>query len=450
MLALLWPCASPRRFVRAAGPPRRHAGNRPTAGTAGCSATPASALSVAPMMEYTDVHFRALARILSRNALLYTEMEVDQTLIHQASNGLDRYLWFPKAQSPVALQLGGSDAENLRRAAALAAPYGYDEVNLNSGCPSETVAGKGCFGAALMRDPAHVASLCTAMRDGLASATPPNQDVPPVTVKHRLGVDETDSYGELCDFVGTVSERGGVTRFIVHGRIALLNGISPADNRSIPPLRPGWVAALRRDFPHITFDYNGGVPSAAAVAAARASGPLAGGGFMIGRAAYHQPWSCLAPADVLVYGEASAGASSRREALELYALHCDEAERISESWDLRRGGLHPRVLLKPVLNLFHGARGNGAWKRAYDSLLRDNERRRASDVLRGMMQVVDEDVLDAAPSLGIPEDADFLSATDASLPLSRSSRAGLSAGLTLVVTGRKRRRRASVVPSPPA
>ena len=427
------------------------------------ASVPASAFSIAPMMEYTTVHFRAFARILTRRALLYTEMEVDQTLIHNAAYR-DRYLPFPADQHSVALQLGGSDPASMRRAAAYAAPFGYDEVNLNAGCPSETVAGKGCFGAALMRQPLLVAELCTSMREGLASAVLPGAPVPEVTVKHRLGVDDSDSYAELRDFIGTVSERGSVSRFIVHGRIALLNGISPADNRSIPPLRPGWVAALRRDFPHLSFDYNGGLSTATEVARARADGPLAGAGFMIGRAAYARPWDCLSNADVAVFGEDAPSVPSRRVAIERYAEYCDDVERLAA--DDGELAPNPRVLVKPVLNLFHGERGCGNWKRSSDYLLRqaklrasnaDSTTPRTSDLLHAMMRVIDDDVLDAPPPPASfsgndddeeEEDSDSDSPMRSSmmtLPGSATSRAGLGDGVRVVVSGRRRRKKAQIV-----
>ena len=409
------------------------------------ASVPASAFSIAPMMEYTTVHFRAFARILTRRALLYTEMEVDQTLIHNAAYR-DRYLPFPADQHSVALQLGGSDPASMRRAAAYAAPFGYDEVNLNAGCPSETVAGKGCFGAALMRQPLLVAELCTSMREGLASAVLPGAPVPEVTVKHRLGVDDSDSYAELRDFIGTVSERGAVSRFIVHGRIALLNGISPADNRSIPPLRPGWVAALRRDFPHLSFDYNGGLSTATEVARARAD--------------------CLSNADVAVFGEDAPSVPSRRVAIERYAEYCDDVERLAA--DDGELAPNPRVLVKPVLNLFHGERGCGNWKRSSDYLLRqaklrasnaDSTTPRTSDLLHAMMRVIDDDVLDAPPPPASfsgndeeeeeeEEDSDSDSPMRSSmmtLPGSATSRAGLGDGVRVVVSGRRRRKKAQIV-----
>ena len=270
-------------------------------------------LSVAPMMDWTDVHFRSLARLLSKKTWLYTEMVVDTTLLHNPDVG--RFLEFPESQRPVVCQLGGSDPAKLAAAAAVAARYGYDEVNLNCGCPSDRVAGAGCFGASLMREPARVAEACRAMREAVRAvetrgeagaamrevggwgggggggrkgkraeeeaggpsppsdpspASPPSDSSyrPPraidVTVKCRLGVDDLDSYEALCEFVRVVSERGQVSHFVVHARKCHLQGLSPAQNRSVPPLRHGWVFALKRDFPHLRFSLNGGLESTAA------------------------------------------------------------------------------------------------------------------------------------------------------------------------------------------
>jgi tRNA-dihydrouridine synthase A len=257
------------------------------------------------MMDWTDVHFRSLARLLSRRSWLYTEMVVDAALLHSADAG--RFLEFPESQRPVVCQLGGSDPAKLAAAAAVAARYGYDEINLNCGCPSDRVAGAGCFGASLMREPGRVAEACRAMREAVraveargeagaamrevggwgggrreaiarggpggeaeaeavaaasASYRPPRPI--DVTVKCRLGVDDLDSYAALCDFVRVVSSRGQVSHFVVHARKCHLQGLSPAQNRSVPPLRHGWVFALRRDFPGLRFTLNGGLESTAA------------------------------------------------------------------------------------------------------------------------------------------------------------------------------------------
>ncbi|XP_056851421.1 uncharacterized protein LOC130500401 isoform X1 [Raphanus sativus] len=241
--------------------------------------------SVAPMMEWTDNHYRTLARIITKHAWLYTEMIAAQTLIHQQTNltGLllvlhqDRFLAFSPQQHPIVLQLGGSNVESLAKAAKLSHPYGYDEINLNCGCPSPKVAGHGCFGVTLMLNPKLVGEAMSAIAD--------NTNVP-VTVKCRIGVDDHDSYDELCDFVYKVSTLSPTRHFIVHSRKALLGGISPADNRRIPPLKYEYYYALARDFPDLKFTINGGITSVSKVNAALEKGAH---GVMVGRAAYNNP-----------------------------------------------------------------------------------------------------------------------------------------------------------------
>jgi len=270
-------------------------------------------------MDWTDVHYRQLARLISKRTWLWTEMVVDKTIIH--SPLLDKYLWFPQDQHPVVLQLGGSDPVLLRQAAKTAAAYGYDEINLNCGCPSDRVAGAGCFGAALMLQPELVADCMAAIAEGAGPTIP-------VSVKCRLGVDEADSYEQLVEFVRVVSMRGGVKIFIIHARKCLLKGLSPAQNRSIPPLRHDWVWALKRDFPHLSFQLNGGIGSSYTAAEAleldvQGLGPRAIDGVMVGRAAYNDPWGVLGDADVAVFGEPCNAAVSRRQVIEDYCKYAD-------------------------------------------------------------------------------------------------------------------------------
>jgi tRNA-dihydrouridine synthase A len=209
-------------------------------------------LSVAPMMEWTDVYYRTLARLMTKRTWLYTEMIVDKTLIYKDKGGysLDKYLYFPEAQHPVVLQLGGNGPSDLAAAVKLANVYGYDEINLNCGCPSPRVSGKGCFGAALMKEPPTVRNIVNSME---------TESPVPVTVKCRLGVDDNDSYPELVNFVKETSAGLNIDHYIIHARKALLNGLSPAQNRSVPPLKYDWVFRLSRDFPHLKFSLNGGV-----------------------------------------------------------------------------------------------------------------------------------------------------------------------------------------------
>ena len=196
---------------------------------------PAYRFSVAPMMDYTDRHFRVVMRQVSRHALLYTEMVVAQALHHGRRETL---LGFDPLEKPIALQLGGDDPALLAEAAELAERWGYDEINLNVGCPSPKVK-KGRFGACLMAEPQQVARCVEAMRAACQL---------PVTVKHRIGIDERDSYAELLDFVDTVAA-AGCQRFAVHARKAWLEGLDPKQNRTVPPLRYDLVHALKRDRP---------------------------------------------------------------------------------------------------------------------------------------------------------------------------------------------------------
>ena len=250
------------------------------------AAAPAGAhrFSVAPMLDYTDRHFRVLFRQISRRSLLYSEMVVAQALHHcrlagaggdqRAQQRLERLIGFDPIEHPVALQLGGDDPGLLAEATRIAADRGYDEVNLNVGCPSEKVQ-KGRFGACLMAEPAVVARCIAAM----AEASPL-----PVTVKHRIGIDERDSYAELLAFVDTLAD-AGARRFAVHARKAWLEGLDPKQNRTIPPLRHELVQQLKRDRPQLTIELNGGLQD---LDACRQQLTLIDG-VMVGRAVYDHP-----------------------------------------------------------------------------------------------------------------------------------------------------------------
>ena len=201
--------------------------------------------SVAPMLDWTDRHCRYFHRLLSKNTLLYTEMVTTGAIIY----GKGDYLAFSEQEQPVALQLGGSDPIALAQCAKLAEQRGYNEINLNVGCPSDRVQ-NGRFGACLMADAQLVADCIKAMQDVVSI---------PVTVKTRIGIDEQDSYQFLCDFIDTVSIKGGCEMFIIHARKAWLSGLSPKENREIPPLDYPRVYQLKRDFPHLTMAINGGI-----------------------------------------------------------------------------------------------------------------------------------------------------------------------------------------------
>jgi tRNA-dihydrouridine synthase A len=231
-----------------------------------------NSVSIAPMMDWTDRHCRYFHRLITKQALLYTEMVTTGALIH---GDVARHLRFNEQEHPVALQLGGSEAADLAQCAKLAQTWGYDEINLNCGCPSERVQ-RGAFGACLMAEPALVADAVRAMCDAVSI---------PVTVKHRIGIDKIERYDFVRDFVGAVADAGCNT-FIVHARNAWLKGLSPKENREIPPLRYEMVYRLKVDFPALKIVLNGGVKTNAEIAEHLRHVD----GVMLGREAYHRPW----------------------------------------------------------------------------------------------------------------------------------------------------------------
>jgi tRNA-dihydrouridine synthase A len=234
-------------------------------------------LCVAPMMDWTDRHCRFFLRQLSARAFLYTERITTGALIH---GDVDRHLAFSREEHPVAAQLGGSEPDDLAKCARLVQGYGYDEVNLNCGCPSERVQ-KGSFGACLMAEPALVADCVRAMKEKLSI---------PVTVKHRTGIDRVETYDFLARFVDVVS-RAGCSTFFVHARNAILKGLSPKENREVPPLKYEYVYRLKRDFPHLEIVINGGITRRAQIEEQLARVD----GVMLGRAAYHDSWILADP-----------------------------------------------------------------------------------------------------------------------------------------------------------
>jgi tRNA-dihydrouridine synthase A len=235
------------------------------------------------MMDWTDRHCRYFFRLLTPRARLYTEMVTTGAMMF---GNVPRHLDFDPAEHPIALQLGGSDPSALAHCARLGEAWGYDEINLNVGCPSERVQ-TGSFGACLMAEPALVADCVAAMRDAVAL---------PVTVKHRTGIDAVDEYAFVRDFVGTVAA-AGASAFMVHARNAILKGLSPKENREIPPLKYAFVHRLKRDFPGHTIVINGGIATLGDIARELSEVD----GVMLGRAAYHHPY-LLADADALCFG----------------------------------------------------------------------------------------------------------------------------------------------------
>ncbi|PNY14840.1 tRNA-dihydrouridine synthase A-like protein, partial [Trifolium pratense] len=350
--------------------------------------------SVAPMMDWTDNHYRTLARLISKHAWLYTEMLAAETIVHQKDN-LDRFLAYSPEQHPIVLQIGGSNIENLAKATELANAYGYDEINLNCGCPSPKVAGHGCFGVSLMLDPKFVGEAM--------SAIAANTNVP-VSVKCRIGVDDHDSYDELCDFIFKVSSLSPTKHFIIHSRKALLNGISPAENRSIPPLKYEYFYGLLRDFPDLTFTINGGIASVDEVNAAREAGAH---GVMIGRAAYNNPWNILGHVDTAIYGVPSCGLT-RRQVLEKYAIYGDSV--------LGKYGHKPTVrdIVKPLLHLFHSAPGNGQWKRNADAAFRNCTT--IKSFFEETLEAIPDSVLDSPVLEPPPGRTDLFANIDSLLP----------------------------------
>ncbi|UGQ47396.1 tRNA dihydrouridine(20/20a) synthase DusA [Massilia endophytica] len=248
------------------------------------------------MMDWTDRHCRVFHRQITKHTWLYTEMVTTGALVY---GDVERHLRFNEEEHPVALQLGGSDPHDLAVSAKLGEQWGYDEINLNCGCPSERVQ-KGAFGACLMAEPELVRDCVKAMRDAVSID---------VTVKHRIGIDESESYDFVRDFVGTVAE-GGCTTFIVHARNAILKGLSPKENREIPPLKYEYAYQLKRDFPRFEILINGGIKTEAEIDLHLQHVD----GVMLGREAYHNPY-LMAGFDQRYYGD-TAPVKSRAEVLE--------------------------------------------------------------------------------------------------------------------------------------
>src|SRR3546814_1830698 len=286
------------------------------------------------MMDWTDRHERAFLRVISRRTLLYTEMVTTGAILH---GDRDRLLGFDASEHPVALQLGGSEPADLAACAREGAARGYDEINLNLGCPSDRVQ-RGRFGACLMTEPALVADCVAAMIEAV--------DIP-VTVKTRIGVDAQDSYEALQAFVAQIAA-AGCRSFTIHARKAWLSGLSPKENREVPPLRYDVVYALKRDFPALEIILNGGVQSLEAAAAHLRQVD----GVMIGRAAYQSPY-VLAEADRLIFGEA-AEAKSREQIVADFLPYVERQ---------RTAGVPLKSIVRHMLGLFNGLPGARAWRR---------------------------------------------------------------------------------------
>jgi tRNA-dihydrouridine synthase A len=294
-------------------------------------------LSVAPMMDWTDRHCRTFHRLLSHHALLYTEMVTTGALIH---GDVARHLDYNPQEHPVALQLGGSEPADLAHCAKLGEQWGYDEINLNCGCPSERVQ-RGAFGACLMAEPQLVADCVKAMVDVVSV---------PVTVKHRIGIDKLESYDFVRDFVGAVSQAGCNT-FIVHARSAWLKGLSPKENREVPPLRYGLVHQIKKDFPHLSIAINGGITTNAQITEQLHQLD----GVMVGREAYHNPWF-MASWDADFFGAAPSGLT--REEVEVQM--CDYMSR-----EFAEHGTPHSAIARHMLGLRHGLPGSRRWRQVW-------------------------------------------------------------------------------------
>jgi tRNA-dihydrouridine synthase A len=289
---------------------------------------------VAPMLDWTDRHCRYFYRLMSRHAVFYTEMVTTGAILHGKQQ---RHLQFSLEEHPLALQLGGSNPQDLAVCAQIAQTYGYDEINLNIGCPSDRVQ-NGQFGACLMAEPALVAECVAAMQQVVSI---------PVTVKSRIGIDNQDSYGELTHFIATVAASGCRT-FIVHARKAWLSGLSPKQNREVPPLRYEWVCQLKQDFPQLEIIINGGITSL------HASEKLLQqvDGVMLGREVYHNPY-LLSEVDRQLFADDYPLKSRQEVILALIPYlkqQLQQGERLNS-------------ITRHLLGLFHGRDGARAWRR---------------------------------------------------------------------------------------
>ncbi|CAN5261868.1 tRNA dihydrouridine(20/20a) synthase DusA [soil metagenome] len=300
-------------------------------------------ICVAPMLDWTDRHCRYFHRLLSPRARLYSEMVTTGALLH---GDVDRHLRFDPAEHPVALQLGGSDPDALARCAALASDYGYDEINLNCGCPSPRVQ-RGSFGACLMDEPALVRDCVIAMQAAAPSLL--------ITVKHRLGIDDVEDFAFAHRFVSVVQE-SGIGTFIVHARNAWLQGLSPKENREVPPLRHDWVRRLKLEFPTLRFVINGGIATAEAIRHQLTQVD----GVMIGREAYHHPYAlALWDAEFLAPGRDGESLPTLPARADIVHAMTEYAHR-----ELAVNGVPLRSISRHMLGLYNGLPGARAFRRA--------------------------------------------------------------------------------------
>jgi len=332
-------------------------------------------LSIAPMMEVTDRHYRTFARMLTKHTHLYTEMVADNAVIHGRG---DLITFDPAVEEPLTMQLGGSEPEALAEAAAVCVARGYTEINLNVGCPSSRGQGNCRYGAVLMNEPELVAACMQAMIE----AVPPEVAC---TVKCRIGVDANDSYEALKSFIDTVhnTTHPKVTHFVIHARKAILDmQLSPEQNRNIPPLKHEIVYQLIEDYPHLVFTINGGIKTLE-----EANEHLAKGvhGVMIGRAAYKTPWEVLSKADSTIFGEDDSGLT-RRELLVQYGKYADKV--MQEDTGAQAG-----KVLRPLSALFAGKPKAATFRKVME-----RERKAGkcmSEILATAMEQLDDALLDS-------------------------------------------------------
>lgn len=290
--------------------------------------------NVAPMLDWSDLHERYFLRLISKHTLLYTEMVTTGALIH---GDRQRYLKFNPEEHPVAMQLGGSDPTDLSECAKMVEDMGYDEININVGCPSERVQ-RGSFGACLMAEPELIAECVEQMRQIV--------DIP-ITVKHRIGIDDKDSYAELQHFIRTVAS-GGCESFIIHARKAWLKGLSPKQNRDIPPLKYDVVYQIKCDFPDLDIVINGGIKTLAECQQHLEHVD----GVMMGREVYHNPY-ILAELDKTLYG-ADTPLLTRKQILQQFIPYVED--QLSQ-------GVYLKHMSRHLLGLFQGISGAKAWRR---------------------------------------------------------------------------------------
>ncbi len=302
---------------------------------------------IAPMLDWTDRHCRYFHRLLTRNAFLYTEMVTTGAILHGSQN---RFLSFNKAENPIAFQLGGSNPSDLASCARIIEDYGYDEINLNIGCPSDRVQ-NARFGACLMAEPELVAQCVSAMNQVVSI---------PVTVKTRIGIDEQDSYKQLVSFISTVAVAGCKT-FIIHARKAWLSGLSPKQNRDVPPLRYDVVYQIKKDFPELEIILNGGVTSLESTKEILKHVD----GVMMGREAYHNPY-LLAGVDKKLFSEPGLIKTRHEVVMGLLPYITEQLFK----------GERLHSITRHILGLFHSVSGARTWRR----ILSEEATKKGADV----------------------------------------------------------------------